>query len=462
MCNEAAGSHEHVFPAALGGRRTNKGIYCTTHNNGFGRHVAALQNQLLMLNAILMVRPDRHDGPKSFVFSDKDGGSLSMVGQNIQTAAPPPIEDLAIEPGAKVSLEFGSIEQYEHWREAQKKNGWDVRALSSGEIQRHHFASPLKVQLAFGGKDALQAVGYLALTFFAQYFPVEARQRGLDDFKDFLKLDFSKAEDERKWTPNLVWWDGRDSEHVVSKNPFKFGHTVVVGTSGASNRAYAYISFFSSMNFGIDLGPVENVSESMVRVFIDPKAEKAPNDLDVMRSNTFSIEVAPEISDLGEMIRSGSAQTAMSRFFAKAGAWHFDLFIEEIQDKIRGWENPRSTEGGNFAETLVEKYSQRVLNLLSEASSGLREHFADTELPKQLFTLLDNVVKSDDSQPNGLSAATNAFLELAKKEIANALKEELGAQNPSAERIVLLFAGGPGVAVITEKIVLPILLNWRR
>jgi len=92
----------------------------------------------------------------------------------------------------------------------------------------------------------------------------------------------------------------------------------------------------------------------------------------------------------------------------------------------------------------------------------LREHFSNTGLPKQLITLLDNVVNSDDSMPNGLSAATNAFLELAKKEIANALEEELGAQNPNAERIALLFAGGPGVAVITERIVAPILLNWRR
>jgi len=409
-----------------------------------------------------MVRPDRHDEPKPFVYSDKDGINLSMIGQKIQTEAPPSIEDLALEPGAKISLKFGSIEQYEHWREAQKANGWDVRTLSSGEIQRHHFAGPQKVQLAFGGKDALQAVGYLALTFFARYFPAEARQRGLVGFKDFLKLDFSKPEDEHKWTPNLVWWDGRDPEQVVSKNPFKFGHTVVVGTSGAMNHAYAYISFFSSLNFGIDLGPIDNASESMVRVFIDPKAEKAPKDIDEMRSNTFSIEVDPEMSDLGEMIRSGSAQTAMSRFFAKIGAWHFDLFIEEIQGEITGWKKNCSTEGGNFSETLVEKYSQRVLNLLSEASSGLREHFSNTGLPKQLITLLDNVVNSDDSMPNGLSAATNAFLELAKKEIANALEEELGAQNPNAERIALLFAGGPGVAVITERIVAPILLNWRR
>lgn len=95
ICNEVARSHEHVFPATLGGRRTNKGIYCMFHNNSFGRHVAELQKQLSMLNAILLIRPDRRDKPRPFVFADRDGTNLSIVGQNIQIAAPPlsaPIE----------------------------------------------------------------------------------------------------------------------------------------------------------------------------------------------------------------------------------------------------------------------------------------------------------------------------------------------------------------------------------
>ena len=215
MCNKAAGSHEHVFPAAIGGRRTNKGIYCTLHNNSFGRHVAELQKQLSMLNAILKVRPDRHDEPSSCVFTDKDGDNLSIVGQNIQTAAPPPIEYLHPEPGDKICLKFNSMDQAEHWMEAQKKPGWALSVTNSSELQRHYFAGPIQVQLAFGGKKALQAVGYLALTFFAQYFPAEARQQGLDHFKNFLKPDFSKLEDQDAWVPNLValrqieWVGGR-------------------------------------------------------------------------------------------------------------------------------------------------------------------------------------------------------------------------------------------------------------
>jgi hypothetical protein len=49
ICGGAAGSREHVFPAALGGGRVNKGIYCGTHNNGFSPLAAILSAQLTLL-----------------------------------------------------------------------------------------------------------------------------------------------------------------------------------------------------------------------------------------------------------------------------------------------------------------------------------------------------------------------------------------------------------------------------
>ncbi|HCS41387.1 MAG TPA: hypothetical protein DIW52_00960, partial [Pseudomonas sp.] len=66
ICGEQAKSAEHIFPAALGGRRTNRGIYCADHNRQFGRLVTRLQRQLAMMNAALEIRPDREDKPKPF------------------------------------------------------------------------------------------------------------------------------------------------------------------------------------------------------------------------------------------------------------------------------------------------------------------------------------------------------------------------------------------------------------
>lgn len=460
MCDSTAGSHEHVFPAALGGRRTNKGIYCTPHNNSFGRHVAELEKQLSMFNAILKVRPDRRDTPKSFVFTDSVGDNFSMLGQNIETAPPPSLDQLGLQNGAATALKFGNMEQFETWKEAQRKAGWDVRiADGAGETQERHFASPVSVQLRFGGHSALQAVGYLALTFFAQYFPDEARSKQLEPFKEFLKLNFSKEEDMAGWRPNLVWWDGRDATDVVGPNPFQFGHTMAVGVSASKKRAFAYVSFFSSLNFGIDLGPVNDARERMARVFIDPTAEKAPDDWEVTRSDTFSIEVDAATSNLFEMIQSGSAEAAMGRFLRKVGEWHFNCLVEEIEGELTNWAQSHPVDVDQFASTLVHKHRQRALNLLSSAASGLTEQFRSAGLPASLLKVLNELVKADDSQPNGISLSTNDTLEMAKKEIVGAVKRELSEQKPNPESIASLIGGTAGITLITKEVIQPILLN---
>ena len=67
VCGQAAGSGEHVFPAALGGRRINKNIYCTTHDNSYSSLVADLANQVDVLNAQLGVVPDHSNDVKSVI-----------------------------------------------------------------------------------------------------------------------------------------------------------------------------------------------------------------------------------------------------------------------------------------------------------------------------------------------------------------------------------------------------------
>ncbi|MGR9624294.1 HNH endonuclease, partial [Pandoraea sputorum] len=51
-------SGEHVWPAVLGGRVTNRRIYCRAHNERYGVLVAQLANRLNFLNGLLGVVPD--------------------------------------------------------------------------------------------------------------------------------------------------------------------------------------------------------------------------------------------------------------------------------------------------------------------------------------------------------------------------------------------------------------------
>ena len=89
ICGGATGSREHVFPAALGGRRVNKGIYCGTHNNGFSPLAAILSSQLTAVNALLGVRPDHSDEPRQLTaINPSDGQAYLLPALNVELASP--------------------------------------------------------------------------------------------------------------------------------------------------------------------------------------------------------------------------------------------------------------------------------------------------------------------------------------------------------------------------------------
>lgn len=108
---------------------------------------------------------------------------------------------------------------------------------------------------------------------------------------------------------------------------------------------------------------------------------------------------------------------------------------------------------------LVHKHRQRILNLLSSAASGLTEQFRSAGSPATLLKMLNELVKADDSQPNGISLITHDTLEMAKKEIIGAVKRELSEQKPNPEFIASLIGDTAGIALVTKEVVQPILLN---
>ena len=125
ICGDPAGSREHIFPAALGGRRTNKGIYCGPHNEGFSPLAAVLSKQLELINALLSVRPDDADGPRSTVLKGPDGNTIRLSGNAIEahaSAAPPEVKE-----GEGQSLSFASDAKADAWIAEQRAKGYDVR-----------------------------------------------------------------------------------------------------------------------------------------------------------------------------------------------------------------------------------------------------------------------------------------------------------------------------------------------
>lgn len=276
LCTEPTKTKEHIFPAAMGGRRENSKIYCEHHNNRLGELVPVLQQQMAFANALIAVRGDRDKRPKAFAFDTPDGEPYEMLNGDFSVRPPDSVEDIPVQPDGSLLIKVTSEEQFVKWAKDQKKNGWRISASGPREVETKYHTSPLHMTQGFGGKEFLRAIGYLALTFFAVYFGDEARQDSLRGFKDFIT---TAAEPEQ-----YVWWDERDVETTVGANKYLFGHTIVVGVSRESGRAYGLVSLFSALTFGIDFGPVSTEEDVEYVVNIDPKAEWAQPGVDVFEA----------------------------------------------------------------------------------------------------------------------------------------------------------------------------------
>lgn len=262
ICDGAAGSKEHVFPAALGGRRVCKSIFCGTHNEFFSPLAAHLSRQLGVINSLLAVRPDHQDDPRTTTISGDNGEVVHLSGTGaslVQGASP--------EKGTRISLQFG-------------------------------------------GPKGLRAIGYVALTFFARYFPALAACNELDDFKSYVSATGQG---------DYVWWEGPEAADTLPSHPFRFGHTIALQVSAADQIACARISLFASLNFMVKLGTVKaNSNENMI-VHINPQAE-LPKDITEERGKGLLFETpasSPGTENLGRMIKDRSAQAATQSLFSK-------------------------------------------------------------------------------------------------------------------------------------------------
>ncbi|WP_148289747.1 HNH endonuclease, partial [Ideonella sp. B508-1] len=182
VCGQAAGSGEHVFPASLGGRRTNRNIYCTKHDNGYSGLVADLASQFAVLNAMLGVVPDHSDDVQSVLARDKNTGEeLRMSFKESSFTAPRVISQEPVANGTRMEMAFPNREAMNAWLAEQKANGVSVTPLQKAQ-ERTYILGEVHHQRCFGGPCGLGAVAYVTQTFLAQAFPDLARSGDVAQF----------------------------------------------------------------------------------------------------------------------------------------------------------------------------------------------------------------------------------------------------------------------------------------
>ncbi|MFT0866293.1 hypothetical protein [Pseudomonas sp. CAM1A] len=452
ICGEPAKSNEHIFPAALGGRRTNRGIYCHDHNLGFGKLVARLETQLAMMNGALEVRPDRKDKAKPYFFMDGDT-RYRMAGSNIDIDMPPPLDLASVGASTEVKLAVPSLDVAKRWVEANQTDKIKIDLKQTGAPQTHYRTEGNRIQLRFGGCDFLQAVGYLAMTFFAHSFPDAARHEGLKSFKEMLQRDLE--DDKANWEQELVWWDGREASSVVGDNPYDFGHTLAVGVCDVTSRAYAYVSFFSCLGFGVDLGPVEySGDKKTVCTFINPLADRAGDSVTEVPQTIFNTEIGKPGVSLYDMIHSGAASRAVGRFQQKLHARHTETIVADILSRVPP-QPVASFEGFEQFMVITQEYGQSLLNLLRKVVDGLAPKFVDHEPAPQV---LRSLIAKDESRHNGLTPIAWQVLQLTMKLVALQMHRAHTDGALDSQKVSGLFFGDQGLELITRDVIQPILL----
>ena len=477
VCNQAAGSGEHVFPAALGGRRTNKNIYCTKHDNGYASLVADLANQVDVLNALLGVIPDHSDDVKSVLARDAHTGEkVRLSAKQSSFAAPRVISQQQAGDSVLMNMSFPSREAMKQWFAEQKAKGLDVTPLQKPE-ERSYFLDEVHHQRRFGGACGLGAVAYVTQSFLAQAFPGLARSSDLVEFIAYTQAIAAVAQirggcgeptdclPDSKLEPLLqalkaaqapwggqapVWWDF-DPQPDATPNAFEFGHRVTVGVDAADGQIFGRFSLFSSIRFGMRFGTASaGIATKTVTVDIDPMAAHPPNDIKKVESASAIARVVPPVQPTAGLVAAISGRTQEAVFgdlIRRIEAHSLAKTAAKMHAELIAYSALSSFEGDQLISRVIDAQAQRVLNMVKCVFQDFKSRLT-AELFPVLGPIIDSMIAHDSSSINGLSPMASATLELAKGALVPQVREDIKAGRLDERRIAQLMGEGPGAAVV--------------
>jgi hypothetical protein len=451
MCTHKAGSREHIFPAALGGRRVNKGIYCGTHNQALGPLAAVLSQQVEAINAWIGVRSDHSDQPHQFAITNPaDGHQYLVSATETKLAAPKITSDTVIDGVRRIQVEVANQQQMQEWIAEQRGSGLKVDVQGSVQRGRSFLTRPVAVQLKLGGIQGLRAVGYIALTYLAHYFPDIARQHELGPFKDSVQGSDPQQR---------AWWDFATLPTDIGPNPFRFGHMVLIGISAARQEAYARVSLFSTLDFAIHFGKVRCNSDRTVIAYIDPQADRPPGDIcEIKRDGSLAPVNAPSsyTSSLYETIVSGDGQQRFARLWERIQDWQMECIAKGLLPKIEATGALDPSQRLQTVKLLLGEHKQCVFNLMQFIANGLKQQFESDPHIAQMAPIFDLFVVEDPNSTTGISLEAECVVELATMELANQVSNDYAEGKLDWQRLSLLLSGGPGAVIVAKVILRPI------
>ena len=440
ICGESAKSGEHLFPAAFGGRRTNRGIYCGRHNNEFGRHVSALLEGLDIVNAIMGVIPDRKDEVRPALAIGEDGQRFLVTGLEVKVAPPPPISETPELLGESVKMVFDNEEQIHKWIAAQESAGYRISHGSIGSPQTRILTSPLVAQRNLGDEPFMRGLLYLALTFLAHSYPSLARSDALAAAREIVDKDGAVG-DRVLWEPSICM-------EGITANPFEHGHTVCVGPVSGANKVGALISLYGSIQFSIDLGDADDGARvDRVATHVDPFADNAGDSVVVIVDSGYLALSGPDASRAYlNRLRSGEVDNPLSPVLRSASDDELLSASEAFLNQLGIFQTMRSAQLSYRVMKLLAEHDQRIFSALHRGISDFAE--ATPDLPAAIHAALKQFVSADKGAPRGISQHGEAALHVAKALLADEILARLQAGALDVNGVAGLLSGIEGQEIM--------------
>lgn len=456
ICGNPAGSGEHLFPAALGGRRTHNGIYCKIHNEGLSPFVAVMADQLALFNGMLEVRHDRKKAPQPPIIASADGSLYSIEGQRFvpqstrilaRTQVGDDREQLVVAVPEHLMGKFKALET----------NG-DIIILAKGHPVPRLQDQNIGFNLSLGGPKFLAAISYVSMTYFAKYHPELAREKtaDLESLKASL-IDSAARKEDEVVSPEHVWWESTELLETLPTPPFRFSHTIVLSTSQKTMHATAYLSLFGVFCFGIDFGEFKALSDHTVVVHLDPLSPHPPNDQREYVQPGSVLRIAPPKQSQTEHLRNslsnGIAERQLSTFVASTIDWHLESAAMAMLERLQLIPSGRlmTLASREAAQRLLDDEEQRVFNMMREFVKEFRDKHL-REMPDAVGTAYGHALQlqitAQESMPGGLSQLAAASLIVAKSVLTNKILKERDLGNLTVEKAKMLLGGGEGLATV--------------
>lgn len=433
ICQNPAGSGEHILQAALGGRRRDRRLLCDDCQMLFSRQLdTVLPDQLRHMNARLGVEGDHTGTTPMPAVEDQVTGERYLVDDRLGfNSAEERCVDTGTSNDGKTTFRrytvTGQIAQQRLLKKL-RKSGLNFTTMKV-TTSRYLIPRVVETPTSIGGRDGQRAVGRLALNVLGSSLPDLARDAGLEPFKRWIYKDTENAD--------FANFANALPPDVCPTSPYDFSHRVVFGADAEGNLL-ARVTFFDAFEYALRFGKVAAPPASLLIVDLNPLAQRAGDGIDITRRTVEAIGF--DRAELGRFVTDQNAladraEASFARVIAVGEERAWTAIIAELLPNLNATRLLPAEERRAAIRKALSEQLQVAMNLLQSVVPLLAPIYRKEGLPLRAAFLEEAL---DPNEPRASETGESfARLTLAYIEALFAAKLEEGDVDAETARDLL-------------------------